>query len=572
MTPHILHQLRRLSEHHFSRLKLALLLPTATTPEELGRETWVHHRFGTVASSEDLQRISASTASEALLILPDGERESTSLASASFGYLTLRRINPTIDITIAMAGKAYPRLKKFSHMLQIGWDKRQGGAPLPTTLSEIDFRASSLSNAIVHEDFTLILQQLLTPPQAGASALQAAEWSGEVRYDSAGWLLASAAAQRPLRQLLPSLALRGVTLLALIDDRQQIQPIYSLKRGGGVGFKVIGVIGVAISNNALCGELAYELRQEAVDLPQVVAPLPLSAQRGSRELRLLIIGWAGGVPKLLKNLSSEYQSIQLTIIDHQDGGECQAHQHYLQSWLAAEEPAMQERVTMQMVAWNMSDMELLAPHLGSCDVALLAAPSSIDCAGFSHITTILSHLVAIADDLTAPPRIITLMHDEVQAERLQQELDHAASAVEIDVMVPDALYGSYIAHHLYHRHSAESESSRQINRALHQAINDLMINDSAHELFSIQLLEAEDELPEQAELLFQQLFDQQRIWIGYRLDSGISVAPPPTAQLLQRLFPQPSSFVSARQQRLLINPFGNPLTAQEWSHHRLHIS
>ncbi len=572
VAPHILHQLRRLSEHYFSSIKLALLLPSATVPAALGNETWVNHRFGTPADNDDLLRVSANTASEALLMLPDNEQEAASLANASFGYLALRRINPTIDVTIAMSGKAYPRLKKFDHMLQIGWDREPHSAPPPTTLSEITFRASSLSNAIVHQDFELIMQQLLIPPQSGESALQAAEWEGTLHRDAGrGWMLQQGSNQQPLLPLLPQLFARGAILLALIDDHYRLQPIYALDQSPRQGFAVRGVLGIAVSTNALCGELTYVLRNP--DPMPSQPPLALAHHRRHRHtLRLLVIGWVGGIPKLLDNLLSDFQAIQLTIIDHQSAAECQAHQRYLQAWRDDAPTIQNDDVTIRVVPWDLSQMEIFTPYLADCDVAMLAAPSNSDADGFSHITTTLSHLVAIAGDLAQPPRMVALMQDETQAERLQKEIDRAQSALDIHVMVPDALYGTYIAHHLYHRHRAEDRSSRRLNRVLHQAISDIMINDPHHDRFSLHLLKVEQPLPERAEALFMQLLEQQRIWIGYRLQSGVTITPPTAAKVLQRLFPQPASFISSRQRHLILNPFGNPLAAQSWAAHRHHIA
>ncbi len=576
ITSHILSQLRQLSEHHFTRLKIALLLPQEQVPDALANENWINHRYGHISSEEDLQRVSAATAREALLMLPDNQREADSLAAATFGYLALRRINPEMDVTIAMAGKARPRLPTFRHMLEIGWQPdADDSSTTPSILSEIEFRAASLSNVIVHEDFALVLQQLLTPVQAGGSLLQVAEWHGELTCAGDGeWWLGDGNQRRQLTPLLTALLLRGVILLAMLDDKQQLHPLYDLPADHSEPITITGLLGIAVSNNALCGELNFELRHSQDAIATTTSPFelrqPTNQTPNENKLRLLVIGWIGGIPGLLRNLTEYHDQIQLVMIDQLTSETQKEHHRYLQAWLA-QQPGLPDRITIEMVPWDRSDMAMLEPYLTQCDLLLLAASSGIDSEAHSHITTTLSHVIALCHSLHNPPRIVPLMEDHTQAEMLQRDLDQTPHAMDTHVVVPDALYGSYIAHHIFHRHTAEDVATQRLHQALQHAVDDLILNDSNHDQISLHLLQTEGALPHDPEQLFRQLLEHKRLWIGYRLHHEHDIAPPATLRWLQRLLPRPQLFASAKQRRLILNPFGNPFTRQCWLQHRHQI-
>ncbi|MDX8409515.1 MAG: hypothetical protein R8J84_05660 [Mariprofundales bacterium] len=584
VTSHIIGQLRQLSEHHFTRLKIALLLPHEQIPDALAKENWINHRVGSISNKEDLDRISSATAREALMMLPDNQTEPDSLAAATFGYLALRRINPEIDITIALAGKAQPRLPEFRHMLEIGWQpNRNNDSTAPSILSEIEFRAASLSNMIVHEDFALILQQLLTPVQTGGSLLQVAEWHGELTCASDGvWWLGDGKRRRQLIPLSAALLLRGVSLLALLDSKQQIIPLYHLPDCSSQNLTISGLLGIAVSNNALCGELRFELRHGVDAAPEPCPPLKLhplpneaqnSTSNGSycgNRLQLLVIGWIGGIPSMLRNLAQYHDQIQLVIIDQLAPGAKENHHRNLQTWLA-QQPELLDRITIEITPWDRSDMAMLKPHLKRCDLVLLAAPSGIHSEAHAHITTTLSHLIALCHALPSPPRIVPLIQDHTQAEMLQRDLDRSPHARNTLVMVPDALYGTYIAHHIFHRHTAENNTTRHLHQALQHAVDDLIHNDSNHDQISLHLLQTNDALPHDPAQLFTQLLEHKLLWIGYRLRDEYDIATPAALRWLQRLLPKPQLFASARQRRLILNPFGNPFTRLCWPQHRHQI-
>ncbi|PIP01889.1 MAG: hypothetical protein COX55_08505, partial [Zetaproteobacteria bacterium CG23_combo_of_CG06-09_8_20_14_all_54_7] len=232
VSPFILSQLKVISERGFSKLKLVILNDAEKMPDELIEHSWVSYRWGKVEEVTSLQRVNLAHARQAIVSIPEGHSDADNLAIATFSLIAIRKVNPNIYLNFATPGLAEPHLSSHHHMLQIGWDT-QGFYNKPTVVnSQADVRANLFRNILVYRDFDQVMERLMIPERTEESSLQVAEWGGRLeRVDGAIHLaLPDQSSSMEISALASFLLLRGVTLLALVDNNGQSHPLYKLDR------------------------------------------------------------------------------------------------------------------------------------------------------------------------------------------------------------------------------------------------------------------------------------------------------------------------------------------------------
>ena len=259
IAPYIVSNLRVVSERSFSRLKLVLLHEKERIPEELLDEKWVTYRTGDSKHMQDLKRVNLSAARQALVLVSEEKNSSESLSDSFFSLLAIRRMHPDIYLSIAIPGMSDSRITEHKHMLQVGWDN-EGKYDKPTVIiSEADFRANTFKNIIEYSDFDQIVGRLMIPERTEESAIQIGEWGGKlVKQGNTNHLFTpDGKYSADITITAQDMLKRGVVLLAVVDEKWQIHPIYRLPEADEVLVKA--VVGVALNENALYGELYYLL-------------------------------------------------------------------------------------------------------------------------------------------------------------------------------------------------------------------------------------------------------------------------------------------------------------------------
>ncbi len=566
VSPYIISHLRLASERSFSRLKLVLLHHDEQPPAILLEEKWVTYRHGDAKQIPDLKRVNLRAARQALLVLPEEQTAAESLSEAFFSLLAVRSINPDIYSSIAIPGMDNPRIPEHQHMLQVGWDN-QGKYNQPTVLlSEANFRANALKNIMLYSDFDQIMHRLMIPERTEESALQVVEWDSKfIQQDHQPMLFTpdhkhseniKTAAQHMLR--------RGVTLIAIVDEHHHIHPLYHLQNI--TEMKVKAIVGIALNENALHGELHYVLRHPPTNIHQTTIPFKLSLQQPSSTLRVLITGWVGSLPLLLKRLLSSYQNIEVTLLDNLPPERLANEQAYLERRLAEQEGA-QQAVAVSVQYWDFSDMEALRPYIKSATHILLAPSKNSTQAPYAVISAVLSHVMSIITSEKIQPQVLPILSNREQARLLQEELESFTLPTEVHLLVPDEFYGAYVAHTSFHMYTSENDDVYQMKRTLRHIIHDLMSEEGNANALSLHTMTLQNTLPDEPEALFAHLLEQGYIWIGYRLHHAF-VWDDPMQTMIRNLFPREGDFHCLRQHHIILNPFGNPISRRSWENHR----
>ncbi|MDX8380934.1 MAG: hypothetical protein R8M14_02340 [Ghiorsea sp.] len=565
IAPYIITHLRLASERSFSHIKLVLLHEDKKMPSALLEEKWVTYRYGDRKQVGDLKRVNLSAARQALVLLPTTQTDAESLPESFFSLLAIRNIHPDINLSIALPGMSESRIKEHKHMLQVGWDNI-GEYNKPTViLSAADFRANAIKNIIHYSDFDQIMSRLMIPERTEESSLQVIDWEGSFTTDGEQYLLSHKdnTCEGDIFAAAQALLLRGCTLLGLVDDEYKVHALYQLKSAGS--FKVCGIAGIALNENALHGELYYVLNNPA----PAVKPLTLQniapVSRNIPHLRLLITGWIDGLPLLLQRLLPDHQHIDVVLLDNFKDNDLEETKAYIQKRLADE--VSLSNISLLVQQWDYSDMEVLREHTSTASHIILAAPRASDLKPYTVITTILSHIVSMVKTGENKPKIFPILHDRTQARLLQDELDRFSLPAEVHLVVPDEFYGAYVAHTNFNMYTAETEDVYRIKRTLRHIIHDFMSDDAQDDSFELHTIPVTDSLPNEPEALYASLLEQGYIWIGYRLNHAF-VWHDPVQDMVRKIFPRESDFHCLRQFQIIINPFGNPVSRRSWENHR----
>ncbi|MDQ6989280.1 MAG: hypothetical protein Q9M19_05300 [Mariprofundaceae bacterium] len=566
--PFIIRQLKTISDRSFTRLKLVLLHNADETPAEVIDEKWLTYRQGSFERLEDLRRVNLAAAQQGLVMMPPANG-AKSLAHAFFSLLAIRKVNPELYLSYAIPGMAAPHLEQHEHMLQVGWDKSKRFNFPTVIISEADFRANALCNILRFSDFDQIMNRLMIPDRPEESAMVISEWSGKlVRGEDEQWMLTSPdlKQQMNIQQLTCALFSKGVTFIGIVDEQGKTKPVYGLDDIFKAEVQLQGVIGIAVDQHQLHGEIMTMLNHQTPPTPAnasgSLSSHGLVEVEAADTLNLLVIGWVGSLPLLLKRLLRFYHEMTLTILDDLPDSEVLSQQNYLQRRLA-EEPGLDELVTIRIQRWDFSDMNALAPYLNECDRVILSRPLHMEEDAYAVIATTLSHIITIVEDADKRPQVFPVLEERSQVRLLQQELEHDVLKTEVHMTVPNEFYGAYVAHTSFNMYTSESESMYKINRALRHALDQLMIDFGDSDQMNIKILKVHQALPESADDLFAMLLEQGYLWIGFRLNSAFEWKDP-VQTAVHMLFPHHEDFSCVRQNQIIINPFGNPVSRRSW--------
>ncbi len=573
VAPFIVTQLKTISERSFSKLKLVVLNNCEKMPETLIEHSWVSYRWGQVEETKSLQRVNLNHARQAIINIPDGHSGADDLAHATFALIAVRRVNPEIYVNVATPGMATPHLDSHHHMLQVGWDTTDFYNKPTVVLSQADVRANLFRNILIYKDFDQVMERLMIPDRTEDSSLQVSEWGGLLQRegDQITLSLPDGSRSMPLNTLAARLMVRGVTLVALADEHGRAHPLYKVGNFK-LPMKIPSLLGVAIGANAMQSEALFVIKR-LHDIPHkqtTTLPTGLTSVKNKKQLRLLVTGWVGSLPLLLKRLLDDFESIHVTLIDDLTEEQCTEQMDYLRNRLDSS-PGATARIQVDMVRWDFADMNFLRPYVKDADKILLSRAPHLKAHAYASIATVLSHLVTIVNEQGGTPEIFPVLDNREQALLLQEELYRFNLPHEIHITVPDAFYGTYVAHTSYHMYSSENEGAYELQRTLRHAIDDLMGDVGDADEMDIQTLAVTGSLPEDAEALFADLLAHGYIWIGYRLKESF-VWSDPLQNAIRTLFPREEDYSCMRQHQIILNPFGNPVSRYSWTNFRENIA
>lgn len=572
VAPFIIAQLKIISERSFSKLKLVVLNDSEKMPEALIDHSWVSYRWGEVEETKSLQRINLCHARQAVINLPDGHSSADDLAHATYSLIAVRRVNPEIYINVATPGMAHPHLDSHHHMLQVGWDTTNFYNKPTVVLSQADVRANLFRNILVYNDFDQVMERLMIPERTEDSSLQISEWGGTLQLEDGQITLSlpNNKQSMPMQALAAQLMTRGVTLVALTDTSGRSHPLYKAE-ALTLPAEIPSILGIAISPNALFSETLFAIKRlHDRPTPKLATPAEgLVPIKPKKELKLLITGWVGSLPLLLKRLLDDFDTIHVTLIDDMDKKECLDQLNYLKR-RSGSDSKNGDQITIDMVRWNYADMNFLRPYVKNADKILLSRAPHLKAPPYASIATVLSHLVTIINELECNPDIYPVLENREQAQLLQLELDRFNLPHEIHITVPNAFYGTYVAHTSYHMYRSENPEAYELQRTLRHTIDDLMGHVGDADEMDIQTLAVTAPLPEDAEALFAELLEQGYVWIGYRLKESF-VWSDPLQNTIRKLFPREEDYSCLRQHRIILNPFGNPVSRYSWTKYRHNI-
>jgi len=564
VAPYIITHLRLASERSFSRIKLVLLQESAQIPDILLEEKWVTYRTGNSKHIEDLKRVNLSAARQALVLIPDDKNSSETLSESFFSLLAIRKMHPDIYVSIAMPGMSEPRIPEHQHMLQVGWDD-QGKYDKPTViLPAADFRANAFKNILQYSDFDQVVSRLMIPERTEESALQVCEWPAKICYSQDETQIFTPDGQHSVNIInaAQNMLKRGVTLLAVIDEQWGIIPLYRLPKDQEI--KITAVVGIAINENSLHGELSYALHRPT-PIATTAQTFNISLCKPAPVLRLLITGWVNGLPLLLKRLLPDYQHIEVVLLDDLPTNTLADKQIYIERRL--KEKMGSEKITVSVKHWDFSNMEVLREYVESFTHILLSQPQASKQEPYTVISTMLSHIVSMVQAEQCQLKIYPVLSDRNQARLLQEELDGYTLPVEVHLIVPNEFYGAYVAHTSFHMYTAENNDVYQMKRVLRHVIHDLMSEDGNHDALELYTMDVHETLPDSPEAIYASLLAQGFIWIGYRLNNAFSWDDP-VQNMIRSAFPREGDFHCLRQHQIIINPFGNPISRRSWEHSR----
>lgn len=573
VSPYVVSQLRTITERSFTKLKMVLLGEEKDPPKELLSEKWMSYRWGELQEVESLKRVNLGVARQAIVNAPDGLSEADSLAQNFFKLLAIRKVNPNIYLNYTTPGMATPRLDSHSHMLQVGWDTSDFYNKPTVVLSQADFRANMFKNIMIYNDFDQVMSRLMIPERTEESALQIAEWETELQLLNEEIMISTPNGkfQAPLLEVSGQLVARGVTVLSVVDDSGLGHPLYTLK-SFDYPMKIKAVMGIALDQNALCDEMNYAIRHfnESERIEFEGMPINrLHRKEHPKELNLLIMGWVGSLPLLLKRLLDEYETLNIRMIDDLTEAECASQLEYLKRRICSDENKGKVKIAIER--WNYADMNPLREYSEGMDKIILSRPLHMQAGSYAAITTTLSHLITIIRESGHSPEIFPVLDDRREARLLQEELDRFDIPAEVDIIVPNEFYGTYVAHTSYHMYTSETPEVYEMQRTLRHSIDDLMGDVGEHDTMDLVTLTFDGSLPDDPGQLYRMLLDQGYLLIGYRLNQPFEWSDP-LQNIIRHVFPRQEDFTCLRQHELIINAYGNPVTRRSWIDRREDIA
>ncbi|MDX8391275.1 MAG: hypothetical protein R8K53_01735, partial [Mariprofundaceae bacterium] len=567
--PYIVEKLRNISERDFSRLKLVMLGDNEEMPEELAQHRWISYRWGNMQQVDTLNRVNLGHARQAIINVPDDVSHAIQLSHSTFSLLAIRKVNPDIYLNYASPTLANPQLSSHHHILQIGWDNQDIYNKPTVVMSHAEISANMMRNILVYQDFDQVMERLMIPGRTEESAMQISEWAGEISIRDGHVCLSNRKDDKHLgvRELAAGMLMRGVTLVAFTHANGDAIPLYKL--AAHAPFTTDSILALAIHARDVHGELAYMFAakdQSSMMIPETAKENSLQTciapRRSQKILKLVITGWIDALPLLLKMLLRDFERVDVRIIDDLNRQEHIQHIVYLRRRLGEMKGAL-ERVNFEVVCWDFTQMNQLRDFVKDADRVILSQPQHLKEKAYLTITTVLSHLITVIREQKAKPKIFPILKNREQARLLQEELERFELPTEVHVTVPDEFYGTYIAHTSYHMYASESAIAYELQRTLRHAIDKLMSDAGENDDMDIEALQVSGDLPQDAAQLFADLYDQGYIWIGYRLHRDF-VWSDPLQDNIRKLFPREQDFTCLRQNQIIINPFGNPVSRHSW--------
>ncbi len=566
-SPFIIEKLKLLSEQNFSRLKLVFLSEQDKRPEEL--ESWVTFRWGDTEDADSMRRVNLGSARQALVCTEESLSAAEELSQNMFSLMAIRQANADIPVSYTVMGMVQPRLKSYRHMLQIGWDKIDYYNKPTVMMSEPDMRANLIRNVLVYQDFDQLMSRLMVPEREDESAMQVVGWKGRMMHQADGWYFADQDRSASVSEMMVRCFRQGVILIAVADDALKVHPLNALSED----IQVTALIGLAVDNPTLYGEFDYCMNAETLAMPET-RPVDWQAciSEQHQQVKLLVIGWVGALPLMLKRLLDSYQQIDVTILNDLDEAEHADSVNYVKRRIE-EMPGAAARINIQMKRWDFSNMEALREHVGKAEKVVVSRPAHILRKPHAMVASVLSHTFSLAEEEGNHPQLFAIVDTRKQARMLQHELDRFPLDMEVNVVVPTEFYGAYVAHASYLMYHANSPQVYDMHRSLRYLLDSLM-SDSSNESVPLKLdtiSMSDHSLSEltamDATTLFASLLEQNMIWLGFRIDPSIvgkALRPNP----IMRLFPRRHDFQCLRQLELKLNPLGHPETRQIWEEYR----
>lgn len=566
-SPFVIQQLRVLSNRTFSQLKLVLLNDKEEPPLAFKNEPWVTYRWGDMEESTDLKRVNISAARQAIVNVPDHESTSENLAHSFFSLLSIRAENPDIFINYATPGMATPHLSSYHHQLQVGWDKKSFYNKPTVILSQTDIKANLFRQLMHYPDFDQVISRLMIPVRHDESSLQVIDWSGKVSQEGDVYYIESGCGKykSELHRFVQTLFLRGVILVSFSDEDLHIYTTIQ----PNASFEVYRLIGIALDANTLQGEVEYTLRHiDEIENPALdeYEALGLKPLANVKTLKIVIIGHLKALPLILKRLLASYDKLDVTIVDDLNREEHLDTLVYLRRRIGEMEGAS-ERIDTKVLRWSFSDMDYLRDVVKGADRILLSRPAHIKRRPHAIVSSVLSHLFTILDELDEKPYIFPVVDSRDQAEVLQKELNKFDVEHEVHVVVPNEFYGTYVAHTSFGMFTAKSESVYNSQRTLRYVINDLLADNNKMDIFDLDALTVTEPLPADLSSLFGSLLKQKCLLIGYRLKSSFERTDS-VYEAVFKAFPRENNFRCLRQMHLVINPIGSTVLEKTWKTRR----
>jgi len=566
-SPFVIQQLRVLSNRTFSQLKLVLLNDKEQQPKTFKNEPWVSYRWGDMEESSDLKRVNLSAAKQAIVNVPDHESMSENLAHSFFSLLSIRAENPNIFINYATPGLATPHLSSYHHQLQVGWDKK-GFYNKPTViLSQVDIKANLFRQLMHYPDFDQVISRLMIPVRHDESSLQVVDWSGKVYEKNDVYYIESLCGKHKskLHKFIRALFLRGVILVSFSDKDLNIYTTIQ----PSASFEIAHLVGIALDANTLQGEVEYTLRHiDDIVKPtlEVYQTTGLKALVNATTLKVVIIGHLKALPLILKRLLASYDKLEVTIVDDLNREEHLDTLVYLRRRISEMQGAS-ERIDIKILRWSFADMDYLREIVKGADRIILSRPAHIKKRPHAIVSSVLSHLFTILDELGEKPYIFPVVDSRDQAEVLQKELNRFDVEHEVHVVVPNEFYGTYVAHTSFGMFMAKSESVYNSQRALRYVINDLLADNNKMDIFDLDALTVTQALPADLSVLYNRLLAEKCLLVGYRLKSSFERTDS-VYEAIFKAFPRENNFRCLRQMHLVINPIGSTVLEKTWETRR----
>ncbi len=566
-SPFIIDKLKLLADHDFSRLKLVFLSERDQRPDEL--DSWVTFRWGDTEDMESMQRINLGSARQAMVCTEESLSASEELSQNLFSLMAIRQANANIPVTYTVMGMVEPRLKSYRHMLQVGWDKVDYYNKPTVMMSEPDMRANLIRNVLLYQDFDQVLTRLMVPEREDESAIQVVEWNGRITRQSGQWYFSDEQHSVAVTEMMRRCFAHGVILIAVADSELKVHPLNALQSE----IRISAIMGLAVDNPTLYGEFDHCMKQMQPEQRKPAAPaLPaLAFQSRPEQIRLLIIGWVGALPLMLKRLLDSYARIEVMMLDDLNEQEHADQLAYVRRRIGDMEGA-NERVSIRIQRWNFSNMEALRAHVANADKVVVSRPAHIHRKPHAMVASVLSHTFSLAEEERNAPQLFAIVDTRKQAHMLQHELDRFPLQMDVNVVVPTEFYGTYAAHASYMMYQATTPQVYDMHRSLRYLLDSLMSDNSDAAvplmLDVLPMPAADGQLDAQA--LYNDLLQQGILWLGFRIAPGVSteILRP---NMIMRLFPRRHDFQCLRQHEIMINPLGHPTTRQLWDGAQQHI-